>query len=316
MNWFSFRFPDFAFSFLSILFEGIPFLLLGSLLSGAIDAFVPAEKMSRLMPKNSAGAIMLGGLLGLVFPMCECGSVIVIRRFMKKGLPVSSAVAYMLAAPIVNPVVALSTMAAFRGQSPVVMTSLRLTIGFAVATGVAFLIRFIPLDKLLQPKMLAEMPERSRTAFKISAAPAGNDFDALAKPPRKLLQIAQSATADFLDVTFFFVIGAALAAVFNTSVNQQIIQPLATSIPLATVSMMGLAFLLALCSTTDAFIAASFTAFPFVAKLAFLTFGPVFDVKLFFLYSLIFKRRFVTLLAIGLFVVIALACIRLAVLGI
>ena len=75
---------------------------------------------------------------------------------------------------------------------------------------------------------------------------------------------------------------------------------------------MVLAAALALCSTTDAFVAASFTAFPFSAKLAFLVFGPVFDLKLFWLYGLIFKRRAVVVLSIALFVVIAFLCWQLS----
>src|SRR5450432_1080067 len=121
MPWFSFQFNDFAVSFLGILFEGIPFLLLGSLISGFVDVFISSERIAGFLPKSESASIALSGLLGIVFPMCECGSVVVIRRFIKKGLPVSCAVTYMLAAPIVNPVVALSTFAAFRGQSPWVM---------------------------------------------------------------------------------------------------------------------------------------------------------------------------------------------------
>src|SRR5271154_1920651 len=126
MPWFTFRFDDFAVSFLSVLFEGIPFLLLGSLISGFVDVFVSSERIARLLPKSASASILLCGLLGLVFPMCECGSVVVIRRFLKKGLPLSSAVTYMLATPIVSPIVALSTYAAFKGQSALEMTVLRL----------------------------------------------------------------------------------------------------------------------------------------------------------------------------------------------
>src|ERR1700748_769808 len=122
--------PDFAHTFLSVLFEGIPFLLLGSLISGFVDVFVSSERIARLLPKSATASILLCGLLGLISPMCECGSVVVIRRFLKKGLPLSSAVTYMLATPIVSPIVALSTYAAFKGQDPGQMTMLRLTLGF------------------------------------------------------------------------------------------------------------------------------------------------------------------------------------------
>ena len=49
-----------------------------------------------------------------------------------------------------------------------------------------------------------------------------------------------------------------------------------------------------------------------LAVFAFLLFGPVFDLKLFWLYSLIFRPRFVVVLAIGLFVSIAFVCWRIA----
>ena len=318
MSWFTFRFPDFAFSFLSILFEGIPFLLLGSLLSGAIDAFVPARVLTRFLPKNPNLAIVLSGLLGLIFPMCECGSVVVIRRFIRKGLPISCAVTYMLGAPIVSPLVALSTFAAFRGQSPAVMTSLRMLLGFGIAVLVGFLVRFIPPEKLLQQKVIDTLPGRRRTAFRIDpSGTAGDTIEAemSGSASEKALRALQSAASDFLDVAFFFVIGAAIAATFNTAINQQLILPLAANPFGAILAMMLLAFVLALCSSTDAFIAASFVTFPFAAKLAFLVFGPVFDVKLFFLYGAVFRRWFVVSLLIGLFLLIAVFSARMAVLN-
>ncbi len=318
MSWFTFSFNDFAVSFLSVLFEGIPFLLLGSLVSGLVDVFVPAEKMQRLLPKNPAAAIFASGLLGLIFPMCECGSVIVIRRFIRKGLPVSCAVTYMLSAPIVSPIVALSTFTAFRGQNPLMMTAMRLGIGFLIAVAAGFIVRQIPLAKLLQPGVLKEMPNDRRAGLSISPEPTGPDFSELAATAgfgRKLVFAIQSATADFLDVAFFLVIGTAITSVFNTAIDRSIIDPLATNPPLAIVAMMGLAAAIALCSTTDAFIAASFTAFPFAAKLAFLLFGPVFDLKLFWLYGLVFKRRWVVALALALFAVIAFVSWRIAALN-
>ena len=317
MPWFTFQLNDFAYSFLSVLFEGIPFLLLGSLISGLVDVFVSAERMQRLLPKNQAAAIGISGLLGLVFPMCECGSVIVIRRFIRKGLPLSSAVTYMLAAPIVSPLVALSTYAAFKGQSPLMMTSLRLSIGYLLAVGVGFIVHRLPVGAILRAGLDAASAPRRRAGLSVSSAPAAEaqDFSSLvaaSSTPKKLLLAVQSATADFLDVTFFFVIGTAAASVFNTALNQQVIESLATNPPVAIASLMGLAAILAVCSTTDAFIAANFKAFGFAAKLGFLLFGPVFDLKLFWLYSLLFKRRFVLALALGLFLVIWLICWRVA----
>src|SRR5436189_6160206 len=116
MDWFKFNFNDIAFAFLSVVFEGIPFLLLGSLISGFVDVFVSSERITKMLPKNPVAAVCVSGLLGLIFPMCECGSVVIIRRFIKKGVPLSCATTYMLAAPIVSPIVAFSTWQAFSGS--------------------------------------------------------------------------------------------------------------------------------------------------------------------------------------------------------
>ena len=309
MTWFSFHFSDFALSFLSIIFEGIPFLLLGSLVSGAVEVFVPGEAITRWLPKNYAAAIVVSALMGLVLPMCECASVVIIRRLIRKGMPLSCAITYMMAAPIVSPVVALSTWAAFRGQNPLEMTLMRLVLGFLIAVGIGMLVRDIPAEKMLQPDILDSLPGRRRTG--LSMAVAGDDT-ALdmeeAGVMGKVFRTVQSATSDFLDVTFFFVVGAAIASIFNTAVNQSLLTPLATNPALSVMVMMVLAFGLALCSSTNAFIAVSFRMFPPAAKLAFMVFGPVFDTKLFFLYGAVFKRWFVLSLGIGLFIVIAIIC--------
>jgi len=309
MTWFSFHFPDFALSFLGIIFEGIPFLLLGSLVSGAVEAFVPRESITRWLPKNYAAAIVVSALMGLVLPMCECASVVVIRRLIRKGLPLSCAITYMMGAPIVSPVVALSTFVAFRGQNPLEMTLLRLIIGFLIAVGVGMAVRDVPAEKLLQPAMLDSLPGRRRTGLTMAVPGDDKALDLASEGFRgKLFRTVQSATSDFLDVTFFFVVGAAIASTFNTAVNQSMLVPLATNPALSVMAMMLLAFALALCSSTNAFIAVSFRMFPPSAKLAFLLFGPVFDTKLFFMYGAVFRRWFVLSLGIGLFIVIALIC--------
>jgi uncharacterized membrane protein YraQ (UPF0718 family) len=309
MSGFSFHAQDFAYAFLSILFEGMPFVLLGTLLSGIIDAFLPGHVMTRFLPRNRAGAIAVSGLLGLVLPMCECGIVPVIRRLIRKGLPVSCGIAYMLAAPILNPVVALSTFAAFRGQSPEAMTVLRLALGYLAAVLAAFAVHAFAGDRILRPGVLAvggagsAVNARRRTDFQIPGSGEGA-ADPAPTVGNRWAHAVRVAVTDFLDVAVYLVIGAALASLFNTSVDQERILPLAGNPPAATAAMMGLAAILSLCSTSDAFIAATFTAFPAASKLAFLVFGPMFDCKLLFLYAAVFRRRFVLVLGAGLFAVV------------
>ena len=293
-HWFWFSLPDFAYSFLSVVLEGVPFILAGVVLSGLIDAFLPPRVLARLLPRHPAGGILLGGALGAILPMCECGIVVVIRRLLQKGLPLSSAMAYMLAAPVVNPIVAVSTYAAFRGQGPLEMMLCRIALSFAVAVVIASIVHFLRRAWVLRPDL--------------AAAPVIDDHPDVRSGKEKSAAAVRAATGDFLDVTVFFVLGAAVATLFNTSVNQQVIMPLADDRALAVGSMMALAALLSLCSTSDAFVAATFTAFPFAAKLAFMSFGPVVDLKLVFIYGLVFRKRFIGFLVAALILLIFAAC--------
>lgn len=300
MAWFTFSFADFSYAFLSVLLEGVPFLLLGALLSGVIDEFLPSRVMVRFLPRNPVLGVCVSAAMGLVFPMCECGVVPVIRRLIGKGLPISNAVAYMLAAPIVNPIVALSTYAAFRNQGAAEMTAFRLGLGFVVAVIAALAVYNLPTRMILRDGIVG-----------ISAMGGEGGMGGGRAFLARIGNALRVAVSDFLDIMVYFIIGVAIASLFSTGVNQENILPLATNDWLATFSLMGFAVILSLCSTSDAFIAATFIQFPAVAKLAFLVLGPMLDLKLLFIYSAVFKKRFVIGLAIGLFVLVGLICVRL-----
>lgn len=281
----------------------MPFLLGGAILSGILEEFLPQSLMTRLLPKNPRTAVFASGFLGLIFPVCECGIVPVVRRLMKKGLPVSCGVTYMLSAPIVNPLVILSTLAAFRGQAAIEMTCLRFTLGLSVAVLAGWVVSSFSPSVILREEVIAS---------------SEGDHDHSNSAPTlldRLQNAAGVATKDFLDVAVYFVIGAAAASLFSTAVNQEIIQPLAANPVLSIASLMGLASVLSVCSTTDAFIAATLTTFPMAAKLAFLVFGPMLDFKLIFLYGAAFSKRFILLLAVGLFVVVGVLCWRISTLN-
>lgn len=297
MGLFHFSLPDFSYAFLSILLEGLPFLLLGTILSGLIDQFLPARLMTRLLPRNPFAGAVVSASLGMIFPMCECGVVPVIRRLMTKGLPVSNAITYMLAAPIVNPVVAISTYAAFKGQEPLTVTLARLGAGFVVAVVVGLVVHRIATNRVLRAEVIADIAHPGGLS-----SPGGGG---------RLWGALNVCVNDFLAMAVYFVIGAMAAATFNTAVNQDFILPLAMNDTMAVASLMSLAAVLSVCSTTDAFIAATLGLFPISAKLAFLVFGPMMDFKLLFIYAAVFRKRFILGLVIGLFILVGFICLRL-----
>jgi hypothetical protein len=190
----------------------------------------------------------------------------------------------------------------------------RLGFGFLIAVAIGLVVHNLPASRIAANTSGGET--KRRTGLSIAPAPdetVTQDFAgavAQASPMRKLLLSVQSATADFLDVAFYFVVGVAITSVFSVGIKREALAPLAESPTGSVLVLMVVAALLALCSTTDAFVAATqFTQFSPAAKLAFLLFGPVFDLKLFWLYGLVFRRKFVIALALALFVIIAVISI-------
>ncbi len=314
---------DFALAFLSILFEGAPFILLGTLISGFIDIYLPAGTMERFLPKRRNLAIVMSGLLGAVFPVCECAVVPVIRRLVKKGLPVSCGITYMLAAPIVNPITALSTWKAFQGQGAAMMTCSRMLLGFLIAVSVGLVVSRLSLANVLREKILRSLNEPEKSDghhhcghnhhhdhqdgccdHKTHDHDCDHNHDAAGND--RLVAAFRSALKDFVDVGVYFAIGVSITALFNTGIapGAAWLDTLAGNQVAAPAALMTLAFILSLCSTSDAFIAATLDKFSWGAKLAFLTFGPMMDVKLLFLYQTVMRKRFIAALALALFLVI------------
>jgi uncharacterized protein len=314
---------DFSFAYLSILFEGAPFILVGALISGFLDIFLPPRAMEKILPKKKVPAILVAALLGLVLPICECAVVPVIRRLVQKGLPVSCGLTYMLAAPVLNPITALSTWHAFQGQEPWVMVSARLGLAYVLAVSVGLVTLRIPLPKMLTPR-LVESIRRS-----VVAKPAGFDPMAASFMPgrteveketanmdARVVAAVRSGLRDFVDVGIYFSLGVAITALFNTGIapGAEGINRLAGGLVTGPAAMMLLAFLLSLCSTSDAFIAATLHHFSFASKLAFLTFGPLMDLKLIFLYRTVFQTRLIVALAAGLFLTILIVAVAMGIL--
>jgi uncharacterized protein len=258
----------------SLLVEALPFVLLGALTSAAIEVFVPSSAFARIARLPRPLQLPAAAVAGVAFPVCECGSVPVARRLVSKGLAPSAAVTFMLAAPILNPVVVASTFVAYRGRDSLwTMVLGRMGLGFLVAVSVGLVVGTVRGEDLLRPR------------------PGDDDHDADEEEPRWSRFFGHLA-GDFVFMGRFLVMGAAIAAAVQTFVPQSVIGRVAGTPVLDLVAMMALAFLLSLCSESDAFVAASFVQFGPAAQLAFLVFGPMVDMKLGALYVGTYSRGF------------------------
>ncbi|GAB3026591.1 permease [Nocardioides flavus (ex Wang et al. 2016)] len=241
--------------FVAIVVQSIPFLVGGVLLAGVIATMLSEKALRRLVPANPGLGVPVAGLAGVALPGCECASVPVASSLMRRGVAPAVALTFLLAAPAVNPVVLVSTAVAFPNRPEIVLARFLASLVTAVAVGWLWL-RFAGRVPILHRQRTHDHGEGAAQAF------------------------LGSVRHDFIHAAGFLVLGAMIAAAINTFVPREIIDSVAGNVFLAVGSMAIFAFVVALCSEADAFVAASLSAFSDTAKLVFMVVGPAMDVKL------------------------------------
>lgn len=254
--------------FVAVCLQALPFLVLGVALSAAIGTLVPPSFFARVLPRRPGLAVPVAGMAGVVLPGCECASVPVAGSLMRRGVTPAAALAFLLAAPAVNPVVLVATAVAFPGQPEMVAARFVASLGVAVVMG--WLWTLLGRSEWLH---LARPP---------APVPGGTRFAGY----REAMQ------HDLVHAGGFLVVGGAAAATLGVLVPRSWLDAVADSPVLAVLVLAGLAVVLAICSEADAFVAASLTSFSLTARLAFLVVGPAVDVKLIALQAGTFGRGF------------------------
>ncbi len=253
----------------AIVVQALPFLLLGTALSGAINAFVPARLFVKALPRRPALAVPVASVAGVVLPGCECASVPVAGSLIRRGVTPAAALTFLLSAPAVNPIVLTSTAVAFPDAPEMVAARLLASLLTAAAMGWLWL-------RLGREEWL-RMPAR-RTGH----LPGHGRWE----------EFRLGFQHDFLHAGGFLVLGAMAAATFNVAVPSSVLDAFSGSPWLSVLFLAGLAIVLAVCSEADAFVAASLTGFSPTARLAFMVVGPMVDLKLIALQSGTFGRGF------------------------
>jgi uncharacterized protein len=206
----------------------------------------------------------------------------VTRRLYEKGLPPSVGVAFLMAAPVVNPVVIASTWAAF-GWGPVLWGRIGFSVLIAFVIGLIF--QIAKPSEILRPQLMEQ-----RSCCPVDPAPSGSRRQRAGKA-------LITAGDDFLDMSRYLIIGAMLAAAMQTFVPQSALLAIGQGPVISVFALMALAFVLSVCSTVDAFLALAFTStFTTGAIIGFLTFGPMVDIKSSLMFLGVFRRRTVSYL--------------------
>ena len=302
--------------FVSLTVQALPFLVLGVMVSGAIAAFVPAGWLARALPRRSVVAVPGAALAGVLVPGCECSSVPVAGRLVARGAPAPAALAFMLAAPALNPVVMVATAVAFPGHPEIVLA--RFVASFLAATAVGLgWARFGRPAWTDRSGAAAARHDEARDGPATSSATRTPKVSGCALPPPahdpdpaavgRLAVFSATARHDFGHAGGFLVLGAAMAATLQVVVPRSLLDGLGGSGVGAVLTLGLLAVLLAVCSEADAFVAASLVQFSPTARLAFMVVGPAVDVKLIALQAGTFGRSFAVRFAPATFAVAILS---------
>jgi hypothetical protein len=269
--------------FLGVVIEATPFLLLGVLVSQILALAVRGDRALGWLPRGRLSSLTALAGLGALFPVCECGNVPVARRLVTRGVPAAAAMVFLLSAPALNPVVALSTYAAFRDQPSIVAYRLGLTFLVAIAVGLLLSLHPRPAELLSRHTARTEHPE--------GPLPAAW--------PARVRRFAIGSIGEFVEMGAVLVVGAALAALTQIVVPRATLLGIGQGPVLSVLAMMGLALVLSVCSTVDAFVALAYAGtFSDGSLVAFLVFGPMVDVKSLLLMLTVFSAKTVGLVAV------------------
>lgn len=318
--------------FLSIVIEALPFVLLGCLISGALHVFLTPERVRRFLPKNRLAAVVVGCVMGVFFPSCECGIVPIVNQFVKKDVPQHTAFAFMLTAPIVNPIVIFSTYIAFGNSWR--FAALRVGGAVLVAMVVGIWLAYFNTQATLKHPINSPAPSKE-SACLLGPATAAHDFDrpavsatTFAVDPGAAADLASAADGtaveelcenrsgnvavnfrhfqsqlghlmkhsldEFFDTGRYLMIGALIASAMQTYLPTAALLTLGSSKILAILVMLVLALVMSLCSEADAFIGSSLLSlFGTAPVVAFLVFGPMVDIKNLLMMNRYFNSKFI-----------------------
>ncbi len=290
--------------FQGLLIEALPFLLIGVLISSVARWLAPGGRWLRRLPGHPLLGPLSGAALGFALPACECGNVPVARRLLVAGAPLGTALGFLFAAPVLNPIVIASTWAAFPDQPWLWLA--RPLGAVLVSLALCQLLRMIPDEQLLQADVLAErrlnqplstvtLLQRRSGIVGLSTAtatdPAHEATPASAQRP-SLQEVLQHGGQEFLQLALLLVAGCMLAALVQTLLPRPWLLNLGSSPTGSIVALMALSLVISVCSSVDAFLALSFAAQVTPgALLAFLLLGPVIDLKLAGLLSLLLRPK-------------------------
>jgi uncharacterized protein len=298
----NFTLPDFAQNFITLLLaicvEAFPFVIIGVSISTVVEVWVKDKWIKKLIPKNRILAHFVPALLGFIIPVCECGNVPVVRKMMQKGFSVSQSITFLLAAPIVNPIVWITTAEAFSYDRNI--AHLRVFWGFIIAMFLGLLFSYKSnQERWLNPEFEKSCHLETHNHSEQDHHGHSHSHSHNHHHQSKLTKAFELFQLEVWQVLKMLLAGAVIAASIQVFVPRQNIIEIGQNPILSVVCMLVLAFVVSMCSNVDAFFALSLSnSFSVGSLMTFLVFGPMIDIKVLSMLRKTFTPRFLLLLVI------------------
>ncbi|EKQ57226.1 MULTISPECIES: permease [unclassified Clostridium] len=279
------RFKKFYDVFISILIQGFPFILIGSFVSSIIQICISRDTFIKIFSKNILVSCIIAAFAGLLFPICDCGTIPIVKGLMKKKIPIAAGITFMLAAPIVNPIAIIATIYAFPGMKSVVI--------YRIATGIIISI-LVGLIMQFSIKKDEEILKNDTDIVECDCGFCNDKYDYSKSKLQKIKAIFIHAGDEFFNIGKFMIIGTFLSSIFQNIALINSNMYISNDNRISLIVMILLSFLLSVCSTSDAFVAKGFLKlFSINSIMGFLVVGPMLDVKNTIMLFGSFKKKFV-----------------------
>lgn len=273
-------------SFLSILIQALPFILLGAFISSLLQIVVPVSRILGMISKHNIKSFIGASFAGFFFPVCDCGLVPMISGLLKKGAPLPQVMTFWLTSAAMNPIVILSVLYAFPGNPRIAILRLLTGLLTGVIVGILLMILKIKTKDVLNENL--------------SMQTMGGELLEINKDSKfyKINAIIKGTQLEFFRVLKYVIIGALISSIGLLFLPQTVKNFIGASEMIQYFIMLMAAIFMNTCSTSNAFIARSFTAsFSYPAVISFMALGPMLDFKNLIIFSETLKKRFLMQIA-------------------
>ncbi|MDD2376720.1 MAG: permease [Clostridia bacterium] len=275
---------DISIIFISIILEAFPFIMLGVIISAIIQEYVSDDFIPKVMPKNPILGALVGVVMGCLIPVCDCAVIPVARRLIKKGIPLNVGVTFMLASPIINPIVIIATIYSFGATIPS-MVIYRSLLGMAIAIVIGLIISMTTKKNEIFLNEKVTFRKKHIHTHSCSCECGQVDNNELSQTNKnrignRLIRIIEHSKDEFFEITKYLIIGCLIASCAQVLIPREVLISINGNGIIPVVILMLFAYLISLCSTSDSFVAKTFTShFSNNSILAFLLLGPMIDIK-------------------------------------